>query len=87
MKWIKRLFKKEKVKVAQEQQLNIPAVIHSAEEESVITFGERGEDGFVKVYRNGEHTCNMFAFTKKQIDEIERIHAEVQDELRKKNGM
>ena len=70
MKWFKRLFEKKKIEVAPKEQLNIP-VIHSAEDEPVMTFGERGEDGFVKVYRNGEHTCNMFVFTKEQADKIE----------------
>lgn len=36
-----------------DKKLHISDVENSTEEEPVMTFGERCEDGFVKVYRNG----------------------------------
>lgn len=68
-------------------ELNKSVVIHSADDDVKITYGERDEDGFVKVYRNGEHTCNMFVFTAEQADKIEQINRELQEELRLKQEM
>jgi hypothetical protein len=79
MRWLKNLFGKKKIEVAPTEQLNIPAVICGAEDEPVITFGERGEDGFAPVYNNGKQTCRVYLWTEGQINEIERI----KDELRK----
>ena len=79
MNWLKSLFKKKQVEVAQTKQLNIPDVIHSAENDGELTFGERGEDGFAPVYLDGKQTCRVYLWTKEQINEIERI----KDELRK----
>lgn len=80
MKWLKRLFGKKKIETAPKEQLNIPAVIHSAENDGELTFGERGEDGFAPVYNNGKQTCRVYLWTEEQINELERI----KDELRKK---
>jgi len=48
-----------------------------SEPEDVITFGERGQDGFVDVYLNGVNTGRTFLFTQEQIERIEQIKKEL----------